>query len=143
MYRPGKEDPDLASSNGYREASTPKQSLGWYLDAVDKSDEAIENNPKVFLDKNFLARVDLVRDAMINFFDIDESDIYVTARQNQSKPFYTVKPSNHNFNLKSRQEKLDQLYNPIRSLGGFIKEEQKNGCYRVKIFYEDQSKGAN
>ena len=143
MYRPGKEDPDLGSSTGYREASTPKQSLGWYLDAVDKSEEAIENNPKVFLDKNFLARVDLVKDAMINFFDIDESDIYVTARQNQSKPFYTVKPSNHNFNLKSRQEKLDQLYTPIRSLGGFIKEEQKNGCYRVKIFYEDQSKGAN
>ena len=142
MYRPGREDPDLAPSNGYREASTPIQSLGWYLDAVDRSEDAIENNPTVFLDQKMLDKVETVKNAMIDFFDIDESDIYVTARQNRSNPFYSVKPSNHNFGLKSRQEKQDKLYKPIKALGDSVRVDQKSS-FMVKVYSKDQSKGGN
>jgi hypothetical protein len=36
MPRFGKEDPDQPKSFGFREASSPTQSLGWYIDAINK-----------------------------------------------------------------------------------------------------------
>ena len=138
MPRFGKEDPDQPKSFGYREASSPTQSLGWYIDAITRSEEAIRNNPKVFLDQNMLDRVDRVKDAMINFFDICDSDIYVTARQNRSNPFYSVKPSNHNFGLKSRQEKKEQLYKPIEEMADYVKIDQKTS-FVVKVYFNKQN----
>jgi len=138
MFRLGKADPDQPQTFGHREASTPTQSLGWYIDAITRSEEAINDNPKVFLDQNMLDTVDRVKDAMINFFDICDSDIYVTARQNRSNPFYSVKPSNHNFGLKSRQEKKEQLYKPIEALGDLVKIDQKTS-FIVKVFFKKQN----
>ena len=128
-------DNDFQHTN---QARNTKQALGFYIDAVERSERDRETYPKIFGDAGLLERVELVKERIKQFFNKTDEEMYVTCRYNRGNAFISVKPDSSLFSKRSRTEKYELLLNPIRSLGGYIQEKNTSSGWFVRVYYKNQ-----
>ena len=128
-------DNDFQHTN---QARNNKQALGFYIDAVERSERDRETYPKIFNDAPLLERVELVKERIKQFFNKTNDEVYVTCRFNRGNPFISVKPDESLFVRRSRAEKYELLLNPIRALGGYIQEKNTSSGWFVRVYYKNQ-----
>ena len=128
-------DNDFQHTN---QARNNKQALGFYIDAVERSERDRETYPMIFGDAGLLERVELVKDRVKEFFSKTDRELYVTCRYNRGNSFISVKPDVSLFSRRSRTEKYELLLNPIRSLGGYIQEKNTSSGWFVRVYYKNQ-----
>ena len=119
-------------------ARSNRQALGFYIDAVERSERDRETYPKIFNDAPLLERVEFVKERIKQFFNKTNDEVYVTCRFNRGNPFISVKPDESLFVRRSRTEKYELLLNPIRSLGGYIQEKNTSSGWFVRVYYKNQ-----
>jgi hypothetical protein len=120
------------------QARDTKQALGFYIDAVERSERDRETYPNIFGDAGLLERVEFVKDRVKEFFGKTDREMYVTCRYNRGNAFISVKPDASLFSKRSRTEKYELLLNPIRSLGGYIQEKNTSSGWFVRVYYKNQ-----
>lgn len=128
-------DNDFQHTN---QARNTKQALGFYIDAVERSERDRETYPKIFGDAGLLERVGLVKERIKQFFNKTDDEMYVTCRYNRGNAFISVKPNASLFSKRSRTEKYELLLNPIRNLGGYIQEKNTSSGWFVRVYYKNQ-----
>ena len=128
-------DNDFQHTN---QARNNKQALGFYIDAVERSERDRETYPNIFGDAELLERVELVKDRVKEFFGKTDRELYVTCRYNRGNAFISVKPDASLFSKRSRTDKYELLLNPIRSLGGYIQEKNTSSGWFVRVYYKNQ-----
>jgi hypothetical protein len=128
-------DKDFQHTN---QARNTKQALGFYIDAVERSERDRETYPNIFGDAELLDRVEFVKDRVKEFFGKTDRELYVTCRYNRGNSFISVKPDVSLFSRRSRTEKYELLLNPIRSLGGYIQEKNTSSGWFVRVYYKNQ-----
>ena len=134
-YRTREEDNNYQYT---RQAQSSRQALGFYIDAVERSERDRETYPKIFGDAGLLERVEFVKERIKQFFRKTDADVYVNCRFNRGNPFIAVKPQHSFFGSRSRAEKYEMLLNPIRSLGGYIQEKNTSSGWFVRVYYKNQ-----
>lgn len=134
-YRTREEDNNYQYT---RQAQSSRQALGFYIDAVERSERDRETYPKIFNDAPLLERVEFVKELIKQFFRKTDADIYVNCRFNRGNPFISVKPDESLFGRRTRSEKYTMLLNPIRNLGGYIQEKNTSSGWFVRVYYKNQ-----
>lgn len=120
------------------QARNPRQALGFYIDAVERSERDRETYPMIFKDPHLLDRVEFVKERVKEFFGKTDDEVYVTCRFNRGNSFISVKPDVSRFSQRSRTEKYELLLNPIRKLGGYIQEKNTSSGWFVRVYYKNQ-----
>jgi hypothetical protein len=106
--------------------------LGAYLNAVDRSEDALENMPDRFTDKH-LDKVNDVLKILREFFGPGQQ-MYVNHRENRGKPFTAIKVNRPFFpNHLSSAEKDRRYRQPLRDLGVEIVFSTNTNSYIYRI----------
>jgi hypothetical protein len=135
MYRTREEDNNYQYT---RRAESSRQALGFYIDAVMRSEQDRKAHPEVFNDASLQERVEFVKELIKQFFRKTDADIYVTCRWNRGNPFISVKPKHSFFGSRTRTEKYTLLLNPIRNLGGYCEEKNTSSGWFVRVYHKNQ-----
>lgn len=107
------------------ESNVTSSNIGYlaYLDAMDRSQKALEDFPH-FFDEAHLSRVSQIVSICNQFFPV-KKDIYVNHRTGHNKPFSVVKVDQPLFPKISLSRKSQEFRKPIEALGGTFKKVTK------------------
>lgn len=113
---------------------TVQNSLGAYLDAIYRGNEAAGQHKEFFDTDTHVDRVCAVSDIIKDFFG-HRPDYYTKRGLNRKKPFEAVKVCDAQFALKRAKlaEKNAKLYGPLLALGN-IEVNVDNGHLIVRVY---------